>query len=148
MVEINIDRLNNKGKSLLEIEDPAEARNAFDTWVSEVAEELMAFAPESDLTEEWQMLGGSDLVAGTEEIGAESNWWRFRMAVNKRLFWLSRLPAKGIQTAAANNGGASSKGSRTQDKRIKKDRSARTIDHIVTWLGDYCDKAESYRYTP
>ena len=141
MVEINIDKLNNKGKSLLEIEDPAEARNAFDKWVSEVAEELMAFAPESDLTEEWQMLGGSDLVAGTEESGAESNWWRFRMAVNKRLFWLSRLPTKGIQTAARNNGGASSEGSRSQDKRTKNDRSARTIDHIVTWLGDYCDKA-------
>ena len=140
MADINIDELDNQGKSLLEIEDPTAAETAFDTWVSEVAEKLKAFAPESDLLEEWEMLGGSNLVAGNETSEADSNWWRFRMAVNKRLFWLSRLPAKGIQ-AASNTSGTSSNVPQTQDKHTAKDRIAGTIDHIVTWLSEYCDKA-------
>ena len=133
MALINLDELDEKGKSLLEIEDSAAALTSFDTWVSEVAEKLQAFAPESDLLEEWHMLGGSNLVAGFSNSGQESNWWRFRMAVNKRLFWLSRLPAKGIQPASDQ--------AQTQIANPAKGQLAGTIDYIVNWLSTYCDEA-------
>lgn len=90
---MRIEDFERKGKSLLDIKDSAEARDQFDAWVDEVGQWLQTVAPDSDLFTEWEYLGGADLVAGNRDDNAHTGWWQIRMAVNKRLFWLSRFPA-------------------------------------------------------
>ena len=89
---MRVEDFEKKGKSLLDIKDPTEARVQFDAWVDEVGQWLQAIAPDSDLYEEWEYLGGADLIAGNRDDNVHTAWWQIRMAVNKRLFWLSRYP--------------------------------------------------------
>jgi hypothetical protein len=88
---MRIEEFEEKGKSLLDIKDPQKAREQFDAWVDEVGQWLQTIAPDSDLYTEWEYLGGADLVAGNRDDNVHTTWWQIRMAVNKRLFWLSRF---------------------------------------------------------
>jgi hypothetical protein len=89
---MRIKEFEEKGKSLLDIKDPRKAGDQFDAWVDEVGRWLQTVAPDSDLYTEWEYLGGADLVAGNRDDNVHTTWWQIRMAVNKRLFWLSRFP--------------------------------------------------------
>jgi hypothetical protein len=90
---MRIEEFEEKGKSLLDIKDPQKASDQFDAWVDEVGRWLQTVAPDSDLYTEWEYLGGADLVAGNRDDNVHTTWWQIRMAVNKRLFWLSRFLA-------------------------------------------------------
>ncbi len=138
---MKIAELEEKGEALLGIEDQAEALVQFDNWVVEVAKWLQAIAPESDLVQEWEMQGGSNLVTGAGSKDVESNWWRFRMAVNKRLFWLSRLPTGHGRPSSGKPGRNQSV--KQQGKEVKSVgmQTAGVIDYIVNWLNTYCDTA-------
>ena len=90
---MRIEEFEKKGESLLDIKDPQKAGIQFDAWVDEVGRWLQTVAPDSDLYTEWEYLGGADLVAGNRDDNVHTAGWQIKMAVNKRLFWLSRLPA-------------------------------------------------------
>ena len=87
------------------------------------------------------MLGGSNLVTGAGSKDVESNWWRFRMAVNKRLFWLSRLPTGNGRSTSGKPGKNQSVNQQDKEAKSAGMQAAAVIDYIVNWLTAYCDTA-------
>ena len=118
-----------RGEALLELEGRPEAWDRFVSWEDEVSDWLQAFGPDSDLLAEWKLLGSSKMLSGHDNDRENSPVWQYRMAVNKRLFWLKRFPSERKESEKAN-------------PHKKTINTAAVIDHIVKWLQDHCEKTD------
>ena len=117
----------NRGEALLDLEGRPEAWDRFVAWEDEVSNWLQTFGSDSDLLAEWRLLGSSKMLSGRGSKD-DSQVWQYRMAVNKRLFWLKRFPSDQIDRQTAH------------PAKTSIDAGA-AIAHIVSWLQARCDKA-------
>ena len=121
--------LRDSGEALLELEGRPEAWDRFVAWESEVSGWLQTFGPESDLLAEWRLLGSSKMLSGRDNNRDDTQVWQYRMAINKRLFWLKRFPSDQLETKTAN------------PAKTAIDAGA-VINHIVAWLQARCEEAK------
>lgn len=127
-IEKKLKDFRERGETLLEIEDRPEAWDRFVDWEGDVSHWLQAFGPDSDLLAEWKLLGSSKMLSGHGKTRDNSQVWQYRMAVNKRLFWLKRFPSDQKNPPAAN--------------AEKEPMNAEAVtDHIVAWLKARCGEA-------
>ena len=118
--------LSDRGEALLEIEGRPDAWERFVAWEEDVNSWLQGFGPESDLLAEWKLLGSSELLSGRGKKKSPSQGWQYRMALNKRLFWLKRFPSDTIEN-------------RPREPEINGFNTPAVIEHIVRWLARHCD---------
>jgi NAD+ synthase len=126
--EKTLKNFRDRGEALLEREGRSDAWDQFVAWEEEVSSWLQAFGPDSDLLAEWKLLGSSKMLSGRGSNKDNTQLWQYRMAINKRLFWLKRFPsdpAKARPSGSAKNGF----------------NAAAVIDHIAAWLVTRCDDA-------
>ena len=83
-----LKQFRDRGEVLLELEGKPEAWDQFAAWDDEVGNWLQGFGSNSDLLAEWKLLGSSELLSGRGKHKDDRQEWQYRMAVNKRLFWL------------------------------------------------------------
>ena len=126
--EETLKNLRDRGEALLELEGQPEAWDRFVSWEDDVTNWLHGFGPDSDLIAEWKLLGSSKILSGRDNNRENAQVWQYRMAVNKRLFWLKRFPSEQIDPQVA-----------TPSKEMIN--AGAVIDYIVTWLRTRCDEA-------
>ena len=117
-----------RGEALLQLEGRPEAWDRFVAWEDDVSNWLKALGPDNDLLTEWKLLGSSKLLSGRDNDRENTQVWQYRMAVNKRLFWLKRFPLD-------------KKESQNADPDKSSINTSAVIDHIVAWLNDQCEQA-------
>ncbi len=117
-----------KGEALLELEGRPEAWDRFVAWEDDVSNWLKQFGTDSDLLAEWKLLGSSKMLSGRGNSEDQPQPWQYRMAVNKRLFWLKRFPTDLTRARSAN----------PENDRFN---APAVIDHIVRWLVARCEDA-------
>ena len=117
------------GEALLELEGRPEAWDRFVAWEDEVSDWLQTFGAQSDLLAEWKLLGSSKILSGRDNNRDDAQVWQYRMAINKRLFWLKRFPSDQIEIQTGH------------PVKTLTDAGA-VIDHIVAWLKARCDEAK------
>ncbi len=89
-----LDKYSAKGYHLLDDNDPMVAHQDFNQWIREVSNWLNESFPNSGLSADWAAQGDSNLVIGNEYYNDYTSWSLFRMNVQRRLHWFSRLPVK------------------------------------------------------
>ena len=127
--EKELANFRDRGEALLQLEGRPEAWDRFVAWEDDVSNWLQAFGPNSDLLAEWKLLGSSKMLSGRDNNQENAQVWQYRMAVNKRLFWLKRFPSDQTGSQQANPG-----------KRAMN--APAVIDQIVKWLQDHCEEAD------
>ena len=123
-----LKKFRDKGEALLELEGQAQAWERFVDWEGEVSNWLQEYGSDSDLLSEWKLLGSSNILSGSGESKDNAQGWQYRMAVNKRLFWLKRFPSDQQDPRAAGS----------DNRQINTDA---VIHHIVSWLKIRCGEA-------
>ncbi len=123
-----LKKYRDRGQALLKLEGRPEAWDQFVAWEDDVSDWLQAFGPDSDLLAEWKLLGSSKMLSGRGDRKDNAQGWQYRMAVNKRLFWLKRFPSDQVDIRSA-------------EPDEKGRFAAAAIDHIVKWLKARCDDA-------
>lgn len=85
-------QLVSNGRRLLSESETSFAHRSFAAWDEGVARWLDEQLPNSGMSAEWSALSFSNLQAGDNEFADPQDWNMFRMAVQQRLAWLSRVP--------------------------------------------------------
>ena len=128
-IEKKLKNFRNRGEALLELEGRPDAWDQFVAWEKDVSSWLEAFGPDNDLLPEWKLLGSSKMLSGGNDREDNTQGWQYRMAVNKRLFWLKRFPSHPAATGPS-------------DPASNGFNAPAVIDHITAWMAARCDDAE------
>lgn len=88
-----LQKLAERGREMLDLNEPAAAQQGYSGWVKEVAAWLGKIAPGSPLHADWLTKWPAGITLG-DYYAEPDTWFTFQEAVKQRLLWLTNLPAR------------------------------------------------------